>query len=88
MQLRLRFFVNQSLVPSEGELVARLQSLGDERQGVVDEAERQRAEAERQRGLALTDEQAARAATETDVDRLTAWSERLSSAASADELLA
>ncbi len=120
VQLRLRFFVNQSLVPSEGELVARLQSLADERQGVVDEAERQRAEAERQRaeaerqradvidrlarvqvvlarnllegcrlrGLALTDEQAARVATETDVDRLTAWSERLFSAASADELLA
>ncbi len=119
VQLRLRFFVNQSMVPSESELVARLQSLADERQGALDEAERQRSEAERQRseaerqrsdvvdqlarmqvvtarnllegcrlrGIALTEEQAALVATESDVDRLTTWSERLFTAASADELL-
>ena len=53
VQMRLRFFANQSMVPSDTELVARLQSLADERLGALDEAERQRTEAERQRADAL-----------------------------------
>ncbi|MEZ4406605.1 MAG: Uma2 family endonuclease [Polyangiales bacterium] len=113
MQSRLRFFVNETLVPNEAELVARLQMLADEKQGALDEAERQRGEAERQRddaldqlarvqvtlarnvldacrlrGVALTAEQSARIAAESDVDVLTAWSERAFSAATADDLLA
>jgi len=43
--MRLRFFSNQSMIPSDAELVARLQSLADERLGALDVAERQRAEA-------------------------------------------
>ena len=46
---RLRFFVNGSLVPDAEELVARLQSIADERLTALDDAERQRADAERQR---------------------------------------
>jgi Uma2 family endonuclease len=46
---RLRFFVNGSLVPDAAELVARLQSIADERLEALDQAERQRADAERQR---------------------------------------
>ena len=46
---RLRFFVNQSMVPTESELVARLQRVVDEREDALSEAERQRNEAERQR---------------------------------------
>lgn len=99
VEMRLRFFHNQSMVPSEGELVTRLQSLVDQRQGALDEAERQRSEAlgvlARNlldvcglRGLALTDEQRARIAAETDQARLTTWSARVFSARSADDLLA
>lgn len=105
VQMRLRFFVNQSLVPSETELVTRLQSLVDERQVALADAERQRADADqlsrvqgamsrnvleacRLRGLALTDEQRARVAAESDPAKLAAWTERAFSAASADELLA
>ncbi|MFO0649984.1 MAG: Uma2 family endonuclease [Polyangiales bacterium] len=46
---RLRFFSNQSMIPTESELVTRLQSLVDERQVERDEAARQRDEAARQR---------------------------------------
>ncbi|MFO0646696.1 MAG: Uma2 family endonuclease [Polyangiales bacterium] len=46
---RLRFFVNGSIVPDAAELVARLQSIADERLGALDEAEAKRAEAEQQR---------------------------------------
>jgi len=49
VQMRVRFFANQSLVPTEAELVTRLQSILDERQGALDVAERQRDDAERQR---------------------------------------
>jgi Uma2 family endonuclease len=50
---RLRFFANQSMVPTEAELVARLQSLVDERQVERDEAARLRDEAAKQRDDAL-----------------------------------
>ncbi len=43
--MRLRFFSNQSMIPTEAELVARLQSLADERLGALDESERQRTDA-------------------------------------------
>lgn len=41
---RLRFFVNQSMIPTESELVSRLQRLVDEREDALSEAERQRAD--------------------------------------------
>lgn len=41
---RLRFFVNQSMVPTEAELVARLQRVVDERNDALSESERQRAD--------------------------------------------
>ena len=46
---RLRFFSNESMIPSESELVTRLQSLVDERQVERDDAARQRDDATRQR---------------------------------------
>jgi Uma2 family endonuclease len=46
---RLRFFANGALVPSEAELVTRLQALVDERQSERDEAARERDEAARER---------------------------------------
>ena len=46
---RLRFFMNESMVPTEAELVARLQRVVDERDDALTESERQRAESERQR---------------------------------------
>lgn len=53
VEMRLRFFSNQSMIPSDRELVARLQRLSDEQLGALDEAERHRSEAERQRDDAL-----------------------------------
>jgi Uma2 family endonuclease len=127
VQMRLRFFANQSMIPNDRELVARLQALSDEQLGALDEAERQRSESERLRseserlrteaerqrddaldqlsrvqvvlartildacrlrGVTLTDDQSARVATESDVGALTRWSERIFSAATADEILA
>ncbi len=113
VEMRLRFFSNQSMIPSDRELVARLQRLSDEQLGALDDAERQRSEAERQRddaldrlsrvqvvlarnildvcrarSLALTNDQRALIASESDLDALTRWSERLFSANSGDELLA
>ncbi len=49
VQGRLRFFSNQSMIPTETELVTRLQALVDERQSALDEAERARNDAERAR---------------------------------------
>ncbi len=49
LQMRLRFFQGQSIVPTETELISRLQSIIDERQGALDLAERQRTDAEQQR---------------------------------------
>jgi Uma2 family endonuclease len=46
---RLRFFQSESMVPTEAELVARLQRVVDERNDALTESERQRAESERQR---------------------------------------
>ena len=46
---RLRFFTSDSMVPTERELVARLQRIVDERQGERDEAARERDEAARER---------------------------------------
>ena len=40
VDLRLRFYANQALVPTEGELVARLQSLTDQKQSQLDDAEK------------------------------------------------
>jgi Uma2 family endonuclease len=57
VQSRLRFFSNGAMVPTESELVTRLQSLVDERQSERDEAARARDEAARAR-----DEAAERAA--------------------------
>ena len=42
----------------------------------------------RMRGVALTDDQSARVATESNVGALTRWSERIFSAATAEEILA
>ena len=56
---RLRFFVNGSIVPDAAELVARLQSIADERLGALDEAEAKRAEAEQRHAEA--EQQRARA---------------------------
>lgn len=50
---RLRFFSNGAMVPSESELVSRLQSLVDERQIERDESARERDEAARERDEAL-----------------------------------
>jgi Uma2 family endonuclease len=50
---RLRFFANASMVPDAAELVARLQTMADQRQSAVEEAERSREEAERSREEAL-----------------------------------
>jgi Uma2 family endonuclease len=45
LQMRLRFFQGQSMIPTEAELITRLQSIVDERQEALDHAERQRADA-------------------------------------------
>ena len=60
VRTRLRFFSNGAMVPSESELVTRLQALVDERQSERDEAARARDEAARAR------DEAARARDEAD----------------------
>ena len=104
LQMRLRFFQGQSMVPTETELISRLQTIIDERQGALDLAERQRADAIDQlsrvqvalarsildvcrlRGLALSDEQRARIAAESDAASLSTWSERATSVDTGDAL--
>ena len=67
---RLRFFSNQSMVPTESELVTRLQSLVDERQVERDEAARQRDEAARQRDDATRQRDDATRQRDDALDRL------------------
>lgn len=51
--MRLRFFAGQAMIPTETELVARLQAIADERQDALDGAERARADAEQARADAI-----------------------------------
>jgi Uma2 family endonuclease len=67
VRTRLRFFSNGAMVPSESELVTRLQALVDERQSERDEAARARDEAARARDeAARARDEAARARDEAD----------------------
>jgi Uma2 family endonuclease len=49
VDLRLRFFADGSMVPDAAELVARLESMANQRLTALEEAEREREEAERER---------------------------------------
>ena len=60
VQHRLRFFTSDSMVPTERELVTRLQRIVDERQGERDEAARERDEAARERDEAARERDDAR----------------------------
>jgi DNA-binding protein H-NS len=84
---RLRFFTNESMVPNAEELIERLQTVTDERQSALEEAERARAQVIariartildvcRMRGLDLDEAQQARILSERDVDVLERWSDR------------
>ncbi len=67
VHLRLRFFEGQAMIPTETELVARLQAIADDRQDALDGAERARADAERARMDAVDQLQRAQAALARNV---------------------
>jgi hypothetical protein len=96
---RLRFFLNGAMVPTESELVTRLQSLVDERQTERDEAAERAARFQASlaqnalqvlalRGVALTPAQTARIVSEEDPAALGRWAQRAFSAAQGDEVFA